>query len=154
MARRKRRPSSEYGRELMEKQELRNTYGLREKQFSNYVKEIMKKRTKVEDTSLALLRRLEERLDNIIYRAGFATSRPQARQLVSHAHFLVNGKPVNIPSFKVQKGDKILLKDTKKDKTYYKRIELVLKKHTPPKWLKLDKKNFSVEMLREPTFED
>jgi len=95
---------SEYAKELKEKQKLRNWYGLREKQFQKYVKEILAKRGKVENAGTLLIRTLESRLDNVVFQLGFAISRLQARQLISHRHFLVNDKVVNISSFLVKKG--------------------------------------------------
>lgn len=101
-----RRKVSEYGLQLREKQKLKRTYGLLEKQFRNYVKAAEKKR---ENTTEVLIQLLETRLDNITYRLGFAKSRFQARQYVSHRHVLVNGKKVNIPSYQVSSGDVIEL---------------------------------------------
>lgn len=101
-----RRKPSEYGIQLREKQKLKRIYGLMEKQFRNYVFASQKKKTNTED---ALLEFLESRLDNIVFRMGFAKTRYQARQLVSHRHILVNGKTLNIPSYLVKEGDVIAL---------------------------------------------
>jgi len=103
-----RRKLSEYGIQLREKQKLKRTYGLMEKQFRKYVRAAEKKR---ENSIEALIQLLESRLDNVVYRLGFAKSRSQARQLVSHRHVLVNGQKVSIPSFTVKAGDKIVLSD-------------------------------------------
>ena len=90
--------ASEYKKSLDEKQTLKKQYGLSERQFKRYVQETLAKMGKVQDVSAELIGRLEKRLDNVIYRLGFAKSRVQARQMVSHAYFKINGKPVNIPS--------------------------------------------------------
>lgn len=104
---RRSRPS-EYGVQLREKQKLKRIYGLLEKQFRNNV---MEAERMSENTEEALVQLLESRLDNIVYRLGFAPSRPMARQMVSHGHILVNGKRLNIPSYRVKVGDKISVSD-------------------------------------------
>jgi small subunit ribosomal protein S4 len=100
------RGSSQYGRQLREKQKVKRLYGLLEKQFRRYVNEALRTRGNTGET---LLKSLERRLDNVVYRLGFAPSRPSARQIVSHRHVLVNGKKVNIPSFKVAVGDTVAI---------------------------------------------
>ena len=112
---RKRRPIplSEYGKELREKQKLKNWYNLGERQFKNYVKKVLDMRQKVEDPATLLIKNLETRLDNVIFRLGFATSRPQAKQLVSQALVLVNRKSIDTPSYQVKKGDIISIKPQK-----------------------------------------
>ena len=100
------RGSSQYGKQLREKQKVKRMYGLMEKQFERYMIEAFKSKG---NTGEALLVRLERRLDNIVYRLGFAPSRPAARQLVSHRHVLVNAKKVNIPSFQVSVGDTVTM---------------------------------------------
>ncbi|MVX63557.1 30S ribosomal protein S4 [Clostridium chromiireducens] len=99
---------SAYGTQLLEKQRLRAYYGVMEKQFASYVKKALKDK---EPTGYSLIKKLECRLDNLVYRLGFATSIAQARQMVVHGHFLVNGKKVDIPSFNVNLGDTIRLKE-------------------------------------------
>jgi small subunit ribosomal protein S4 len=101
--------SSQYGRQLREKQKVKRLYGVLEKQFRRYVEEAF--RTKG-NTGVAILISLEKRLDNVIFRLGFAPSRPAARQLVSHGHALVNGKKVNIPSYKLVVGDTVSIDST------------------------------------------
>lgn len=105
---RNRRKSSEYGIQLREKQKLKRIYGLLEKQFKKYVEMAAKSRGNTEG---ALIEFLETRLDNVVYRLGLAKSRTQARQFVSHRHVIVNGKKVNIPSYRVKLGDKINLSE-------------------------------------------
>ena len=152
----KRRPTplSEYGKQLREIQKLKSWYNLRERQFKKYVKEVLAKRGKVEDLGEILIRLLEKRLDNVIFRLGFATSRPQARQLVNHGHFLVNGRSVNIPSYQVRKGDVISIKPQKAKKANFQNLKNLLKKHTPPSWLKLDLEKLEGEVIGEPTLQE
>lgn len=145
---------SEYGKELREKQKLRNWYNLREKNFKNYVKKASSQRGKVEDAPTLLIRELEKRLDNVVFRLGFASSRPQARNLVSHGHFLVNGKATNSPSRRLNKGDKISLRSFAQKKNFFKNRQIILKKHTVPAWLKLNVEKLEGEILREPTLEE
>jgi len=149
-----RRSLSEYSKELREKQKLKNLYNLKEKQFKNYVKEVLEKRGKVEDTGLLLIRKLEKRLDNVIFRLGFAFSRAKARQLVSHDHFVVNGKRINIPSYQVKKEDKISLVPSSRKIGTFKDITTILKKHKIPSWLKLDIEKLEGEVIAEPTLEE
>ncbi len=108
----KRAKLSEYGLQLQEKQKVRYTYGVSEKQFRNTFDKAAKQPGK---TGVNFLKMLESRLDNIVYRIGFAATRPQARQLVTHGHITVNGKKVDIPSLILKPGDKIALKETSKD---------------------------------------
>ena len=150
----RRRMPSDYAKELQEKQGLKNLYGLKEHQFERYVKETMKKRGKAENLAQELIQRLERRLDNVVFRLGFALSLSSARQLVSHAHFLVNKKPVNIPSFELKKGDVISVKGNKQKLAIFKELPAVLKKQKPPKWLKINPEKLEGEFLREPSLEE
>ncbi|MCD6550152.1 30S ribosomal protein S4 [bacterium] len=158
--RKKRRTSmSEYNRELREKQKLRNWYNLREAQFKNYVKEVLKKRGRGKeeqgkDAPTLLIQKLESRLDNIVFRMGFADSRSQARQLVSHGHILVNKRKVNIPSFEVKKGDKISVAESSKKKKIFQEIATKLKKKQIPSWLKVDVQKLEGEVKSLPTLEE
>jgi len=132
------RALSEYGKELREKQKLKNWYNLGEKQFRKYVKEALGKRKKMEDAVTSLVKTLESRLDNVIFRLGFCPSRSQARQLIGHGHFLVNGKIINIPSYLVKKGDKITIKKSSGKKKVFQSLPTLLKKCKPPGWLELN----------------
>ncbi len=145
---------SEYSKELSEKQKLKNYYGLRENSFKKYVKGVLDKRGKVEDATLLLIRNLEKRLDNVVFKMAFAKSRREARELVNHSHFLVNNKPVNIPSFQIKKGDVISIKKSKKEKIIFKNLATTLNNYQAPAWLKIDIKNLSGEVAGEPTIED
>lgn len=142
---------STYGLQLREKQKAKLLYDLREKQFRNYYKKAIRMDG---DTGESLVRMLELRLENAIFRMGFAKTRQQARQLVSHKYFTVNGKPVNIRSYKVKSGDVIAFKDNKKDK----KIMPELLKHaetvTVPSWLSVDITKGSGQVLSEPQGDD
>lgn len=143
--------ASEYKKSLQEKQTLKRLYGLSEKQFKRYVKESLDKMQRVENVSDELVKRLEKRLDNVVFRAGFAKSRKHSRQLVNHAYFLVNGKAVNIPSFQVKKGDSILIKESKKKNTMFNDLAPALKKIETPDWFTMNKENFEVKITGEPS---
>lgn len=158
--RRRRVNLSEYNKELREKQKLRNWYNLREAQFKNYVKEILKTRggsgkgTAKEDAPTLLIQRLESRLDNIVFRMGFAESRPQARQLISHGHFLVNGKKVSIPSYRIKKGDKVGISESSRKKGIFKNLSALLKKKQIPSWLSVNIQKLEGEVKSLPTLEE
>lgn len=145
---------SEYKKSLEEKQTLKKWYGLSERQFKRYVKETLAKMGKVEDVSAELIRRLEKRLDNVIFRLGFAKSRVQARQLVSHSYFLINGKPVNIASYEVKKDDSITVKENKKSKGVFKEIVNELKRKEVPAWLSLNKDKLEAKTIGEPNLDE
>ncbi|PIP24930.1 MAG: 30S ribosomal protein S4 [Candidatus Nealsonbacteria bacterium CG23_combo_of_CG06-09_8_20_14_all_36_12] len=149
----RRRGLSEYGKELKEKQKLKSWYGLEERQFRNYVKEVLQKRGK-EDAESALMGKLESRLDNVVFRLGFANSRFQARQLVSHGHFQVNSRKTNYPSYQVKKGDLIKISPSSLKKNIFQNLKIKLKKYTPPNWLELDKEKFKGKVLGAPTLEE
>ena len=150
--RRGRRDSgSGYKKSLQEKQSLKRLYNLSEKQFKKYVTQSLSKRHKVENVSDELIRRLEKRLDNFIFRLGFAKTRRQARQMVSHAYFKVNGRPVNIPSFEVERNDLVEIKETKKKKLVFKDLNNEIKKVQTPKWIELNKDNLQAKVVAEPT---
>ncbi len=140
---------SEYGIQLSEKQKARILFGISEKQFSNY----FKKASKMSDeTGENLLRLLELRLDNVIYVSQFAVTRMQSRQMVSHGHFRVNGRRVDIPSILVRPGDKIEVTEKIKDSTLYSGLDKL--KDYSPKWLKVDLKKIAVEVLALPEKDD
>lgn len=146
---------SEYGRQMREKQALKRTYCVSEKQFKNYY--IFAKRGGG-NTEISFLQFLEKRLDNVIYRAGLAASRPQARQLVSHGNILVNNRRLNIPSYQVKIGDTIQPKDKKAIVSALKQLlesgSGRDKQDLLPSWLNLDKKNLQVKVIKEPVSED
>ncbi|HIQ30544.1 MAG TPA: 30S ribosomal protein S4 [Aquifex aeolicus] len=144
----RRRKLSEYALRLMEKQKLKYLYGgLREKQFKRYFD--LAARSK-ENTGEALLQLLEKRLDNVVYRLGFATTRRQARQLVVHGHILVNGKKVDIPHYEVEAGDTVEVKPSSRNIPFLKENIESIDPRSVPDWLELDKDNFRGKVLRNP----
>lgn len=144
--------SSEYGRQLREKQSLRNFYHLKEKQFKNYFE---KAKEKGKNTETWFLRFLEKRLDNVIFKAGFSKARLQARQSVSHGHILVNGRKMDIPSYQVEVGDTISVKDKKEIKQLVKdRLAEKNEDQKVPKWIDVNKKRLKIKILQEPGEED
>ncbi len=142
---------SEYGMQLREKQKTKYFYGVGEKQFRKYFEMA---ETKKGITGENLLQILESRLDNVVYRAGFGSSRAQARQLVNHGHFDVNGKKVNIPSYLVKAGDVISVREIKKDNKTIKENLEVNKAKPVPEWLEKDNKNLQVKVVRLASRED
>ncbi len=153
---RKKRPRalSEYGKELREKQKLRNWYNLRERQFRKYVKEILNKKSRTGDAANLLIQKLESRFDNVVFRLGFASSRSQARQIVSHGHFLINGKRVNIPACQLKKGDKVTLRPLSQKKKIFSNLAPILKKHQAPSWLKVNVEKLEGEVVGLPNLEE
>ena len=152
---RRRRQLSEYGRELKEKQGLKKWYNLREQQFKNYVKKILQKRGQNQgDPAVLLVQVLEKRLDNIVFRLGFAKSRAQARQMVSHGYFTVNGKPTKIPSFQLKKNDTLQVRIKKTEKIMLQNLKPLLKKQKTPVWLELNPEKMAGKVIREPTLEE
>jgi small subunit ribosomal protein S4 len=145
---------SEFGRELREKQRFKAWYNLREQQFKNYVQGILAKKSDNEDLPLALMKVLENRLDNVVFRLGFAPSRIAARQLVSHKNFLVNGKPVNLPSYQVVKGSVVSVAPRKLKNTYFKNLQAGLKVYKTPTWLTLDAEKNEGKKIGEVTMEE
>ena len=141
---------SEYGTQLREKQKAKIAYGIQEKQFENYFKKAL---TQTGVTGDNLLRLLETRLDNIVFRLGFAETRAQARQLVSHGFFQVNAKKVDIPSFKVKLGDIVALRPAKQKKAYVERIKEKLKGFKSLEWLELNAEKLSGKILSAPDIE-
>lgn len=148
-----RRRGSAYGAQLLEKQKARFTYGLSESQFSRYVGEAMHQRGG--DTMQSLVTRLESRLDNVVYRAGFAKTRRGARQMVSHGHVMVNGKRVNIPSYRVSGDETVAIREASRTSPLFaKNSEEELEKSAAPAWLSLGKDGFSVTMAAAPHYTD
>ncbi len=146
-----RRKHSEYSVALAEKQKLRFQYGVLERQFRRYFQIALTKRGV---TGVILLQLLETRLDNVVFRLGFASSRSAARQLVCHGHIMVNGRKVDISSYCVRPGDAITVKDKPKSRTLATR-NLELTQITPvPDWLSVDKDHFTGSVARVPTREE
>jgi len=142
---------SNYALQLREKQKLRSTYGVMEKQFKIYYNNSVKKKGVTGDN---LIKFLERRLDNVVYRLGFALSRSQARQLVDHRHFEVNGHIVNIPSFIVKPGDEIRIKEKSRDKVPFKAAIEVTAQRSVPTWLERQADGYSGKVIGEPAREN
>ena len=151
---RRKGPPSEFGKESREKQKLKILYNLDEKQFKNYVKKVLERKGKVGDLSAFLIKILESRLDNVVFRLGLAKSRAQAKQLVSHNFFLVNEKPVNLPSYQLKKGDVITIKPPKTKKAIFQNLKNLLKKYKTPSWFELDVEKLEGKIVGEPKLEE
>ncbi len=145
---------SEYGKEVREKQKLRYLYNLKERQFRNYVRETLAMRAGASDAAQSLIQLLELRLDNSVFRSGFASTRQQARQMISHGHFLVNGTRTTVPSYRLRRGDVITLRPQSKTKTLFKDLGQKIKGFQPPTWLELDKTNSTVKVTGAPSLEE
>jgi len=143
----RRRKVGDYGLQLREKQKVRRVYGVLERQFRNYFLEASR-HTGV--TGEALLRSLELRLDNVVYRLGFATSRAQARQLVAHGHFAVNGRATTIPSYQVKPGDRLEVRESHRAREPFKVAKETLRSHQAPDWLSLDAANLAGSVVALP----
>ena len=146
-----RKKESEYARQLKEKQKLKFIYGVLEKQFRHLYERAEKMEGQAGANLLALL---ELRLDNIAYRMGLATTRREARQLVSHGHFNVNGARVDIPSYRVKLGDVVALRENSKKSVKFKEIVEATNGRLIPTWLDMDKENLSAKVVRHPAKED
>lgn len=149
---RARSKASQYSLQLREKQKVKRLYGLLEKQFSNLMAEASRTQGQ---SGATLLQYLEQRLDNAVYRAGFAPSRRAARQLVTHGHFMLNGRRVDIPSIRVKIGDEITLRDHSKNSEYFKKLdETSPAPSTLPAWITADRKKVSVKVTNLPLRDD
>ncbi len=145
-----RRGGSDYGRQLLEKQKLRYTYGLSERQLSNYVKSSFA----VKDPSSALHRALELRTDNAVYRAGLAPTRRASRQMVSHGHITVNGKRITIPSHSLRKGDVIAVREGSRKSAMYAKLNDPEEMNAArvPSWVKFDRVLMRAEIAETPAY--
>jgi small subunit ribosomal protein S4 len=142
-------PASDYKKQLIEKQKMRFSYGISEKQLRRYVSEAT---AKSHQPISLLIERLESRLDNVVYRLGLAKTRRFARQLVSHGHITVNGKKMTIPSHRVRIGDKITVREGSKNIGPFENIAENHEGAAVPAWLKLDIKKLEAEKIAEPTY--
>ncbi len=145
-----RKKVSEYGQQLREKQKVKRIYGVQEGQFRAYYETADKMKG---ITGANMLSLLERRLDNVIYRMGIGGSRSQARQLVNHGHFTVNGKNVNVPSYRVKAGDIIAVKESKTSNKYFENIKS-MKVANMPKWLEFNPEKLTGKIIALPTRED
>ena len=141
----------EYGMQLREKEKTKRYYGVLERQFVNYFEEADRTKGMTGENLICLL---ERRLDNVVYRMGMAASRKEARQLVLHGHFTLNGKNVNIPSLIVKTGDVISVKETSRASVKIKALAEDLATKTAPKWLDVDKNGLSVKVATLPARDD
>ena len=146
-----RRKVSEYGQQLKEKQKLKFIYGVLEKPFHHYFEIASKMEGQAGNNLITIL---ESRLDSVVYRMGMALTRREARQLATHGHFLVNGRRVDIPSYRVKAGDVITLRDKSKSSSKFKGVLEQTSSRVAPMWLEVDKENFSAKIVRMPTIED
>jgi small subunit ribosomal protein S4 len=144
----RRSAKSEYGRQMLEKQKARYSYGVSAGQFSRYVEMALKIKG---DNAKNLLRILEGRLDNAVLRAGFALSRAAARQMVSHGHMLVNGTIVTIPSYQVRIGDMITIREGSKKKVIFSKLDEELKNLKCPAWMSVNIEKKEIKIEGEPT---
>ena len=145
-----RKKISEYGQQLREKQKTKRIYGVQEGQFRHYYEVADRMKGITGENMLSLL---ERRLDNVIFRMWIGVSRTQARQLVNHAHFMVNGRTVNVPSYSVKAGDVIAVKENRRNNKFFEQIK-TMKVANMPKWLEFDPEKLEGKVLSLPTRED
>lgn len=148
----KRNPS-EYGRQLQEKQGLKKEYNLRERPFKRYVLRALTEGKKGSAPEM-LMRQLEQRLDSVVYRMGIAATRRQARQMVSHGHVCVNGRPVDIPSYQVRSEEVVSVHPSSRTSPLFEQAAIGLKKYEAPQWMRLDKEKVQAQIVGEPTLEE
>lgn len=150
--RNQRNKPSQYSLQLREKQKVKRLYGLLERQFSKLMEEATRKQGQ---SGELLLQFLERRADNAVYRAGLAPSRRAARQLMTHGHFMLNGRRVDIPSIRLKAGDTLVLRDASKNNEYFKRLDDVSPAPSGlPGWIKVDRKKFTVSITGLPAREE
>lgn len=138
---------SEYGKQLLEKQKMRYTYGLKEKHLASYVQQAL---SGSDDTISGLYALLERRLDSVVYRAGFAATRRQARQMVSHGHFLYNGRKVTVPSIQVNPEDVITVREGSQSSALFVNLAGQLKDHKAPGWMNVDGGSLTITINDKP----
>jgi small subunit ribosomal protein S4 len=143
----RRRKMGDFGIQLREKQKVRRVYGVLERQFHNY---FVQAEHADGITGENLLRNLETRMDNVVYRLGFGSSRAQARQFVTHGHFAVNGVPTNVASYVLKPGDRVEVRESRRAKEAFKTVRETLRSHQAPEWLSLDAANLSGSIVTMP----
>jgi len=143
----RRRRDSDYNRQLRAKQKARRSYGMLERQFRRYYEVALSRRGM---TGLNLLQILESRLDNVVFRLGFADSRAQARLLVTHGHFTVNGRRTDVPSMLVSQGDMVAVREGSRTRTFFKDLSAVAEDRTVPPWLSREVRSLSGAVIRLP----
>lgn len=149
--RKRRRSRTRYGTQLLEKQQLKEVFGIREQQLKKY---FWKARRVPGETGPLLIQTLERRLDNAIFRAGFAQTRPQARQMASHKFFTVNGHPVDVPSYQLKPKDIVQVRNSKQATAYFKNFEKRMQNVRPPSWISINPKEFNFVVAAVPTYEE
>jgi small subunit ribosomal protein S4 len=140
------KPKSEYGLQFKEKQDVKNIYGLREKQFRRYFVNVKNPQS--------IVQMLDIRFDSVVYKCGFAKTRKLARQLVGHGHIQINGSNANLPSLRLKINDVISIHPSSVNIAPFKEIKATLKKYEPPSWIALDKENLSAKITALPTADD
>lgn len=140
------RQKSEYGLQLAEKQKIRHEYGLRERQFRRYFDE-----GKDPERIFSLM---ESRVDALVFRSGFASTRRMARQMVSHGHITVNGRRITVPSYRAKIGDVMAVREASQDNGIWEEYDLRMKKHEPPSWISLDKKKKEFKLVALPNYKE
>jgi small subunit ribosomal protein S4 len=143
----RRRRDSDFNRQLRAKQKARRTYGIMERQFRRYYEVSLSRRGL---TGLNLLQILESRLDNVVFRMGYAESRAQARELVTHGHFMVNGRRTDVPSMMVAQGDVVAVREGSRDRQYFKDLSAIAEDKNVPAWISRDLKTLSGTVIRLP----
>jgi small subunit ribosomal protein S4 len=143
----RRRKVGDFGLQLREKQKVRRVYGVLERQFRNY---FIEADTESGVTGESLHRFLEMRLDNVVFRMGFASSRSQARQLVNHGHFAVNGRATNVPSYKLKPGDRVEVRESRRGREPFKLAKETLRSHQAPDWLSVDAAKLAGTIVEPP----
>ncbi len=147
----RRKQVSRYGSQLKEKQDLKRMFDLREEQLKRYYFRALKFKGQTGPTLISLL---ERRLDNAIFRSGFAQTRPQARQMATHRLFNVNGQAVDVPSYSLKVGDVVSVRESKRAKSYFSTFEKRMQNVNAPSWVLLDPKEFSFKVTALPSFEE
>lgn len=145
------RKKSEFGAQLTSKQKIKYIYKILERQLRRYIKKALKSK---EDSNNILVKELESRFDNMVYRLGFAPARDTAKQLVSHGHFLINDKKVNFPSYQLKQGDIIKIRPGSLKNKYFTELTPTLKKYESPQWLELDKEKLIGKIKYLPNIEE
>lgn len=147
----RRRPKSRFGTQMQEKQALKDAYGIREQQLKRYYQEAQKSD---EATGTVMVVLLERRLDNAVFRAGWAPTRKAARQLASHKLLQVNGRTVSVPSIRLRSGDVVSVKEGKKEKGVFENFEMKTQNARTPAWIALEKSAYSFKIVGNPSAED
>jgi len=148
---RRRKPKSRYGQQLEEKQNLKQIFGVRERQLKNYYKTASDSK---EETGPYMISLLERRIDNAVYRSGMAETRPQARQMVSHGLYEVNGRGVDVPSIRLKVGDVISVKESKRKKSLFDNFDKRMQGAQLPSWIELDVKEYEFKITGSPSADE